>query len=191
MKIIIDAYNVLHCINASDRVTDNQRKAFIKQLGVYARQKGHVVIAVFDGGPVLFASSARINGITVVYSGPHMSADEFILNYSKEHVGHHMLLVSSDNELCQAAMLYNVESIRSDDFYSIFKQHVQQGILTKVGGQVVKMSKHSSAMDHLMSEQVEVPLKVEDVQNQVELRNKKSTTLSKKERNRMHILKKL
>ncbi len=189
MKIIVDAYNVLHYLNAADRITDGQRKIFIKQLGLYARKKGHALVAVFDGGPVLFASCSRINGIMVCYSGPGMSADEFILKYIKEHMGHSMLLVSSDNELCHAAHFYRVESIKSEDFCKLFMQRVQQASVEKVGP-AVKTGAAPRAIDELMMH-TEVQCKVEDMESPLDSRDSKSDQLSKKERNRLHKLKKL
>lgn len=189
MKIIVDAYNVLYYLCATDRITDGQRKAFIKRLGIYARQKGHDLVAVFDGGPVLFSSCARVNGIIVCYSGSRMSADEFILKYIKQHVGRAMLLVSSDRELCKAARCSQVESVTVQDFCNMFKQKADQPN-TSPPGPAVKMGGSSLMIDVLMM-QTEVPLKAENDRYCEESRNRKSDKLSKKERNRMHKLKKL
>lgn len=189
MKVIIDAYNVLHQVVKHDHIGQQERKHFINQLNAYAKKKGNVVVVVFDGGPFLFPSTSHYKGMTIIYSGPKDSADAMILRYIKEHVEHAMVLVSSDRELCRAAQYYHVESIDAKDFYYNIMEPDQKS-LSKVKEQAIKTGKAESVVDILMM-QVSVKKKLEDIEDPALDRRSPANKLSKKERKRMHKIKKL
>lgn len=191
MKIVVDAYNVLHHVIKERHISDHDRKWFINRLIAYAKKKRHTIIVVFDGGPFLFPTTYQQQNIVVKYSGPKDSADDIILSYIKEHAGHTMMLVSSDRQLCQAAHVYDVESIDSYDFYQIIVPADQKMQLLHVQEQAVKMGQSSSVIDEMMM-QTKVYKKIEDLEDSLEQdRARGSKTLSKKQRKRISKIKKL
>lgn len=189
MKIIIDAYNVLHHVIKDEYIHEHERKHFINQLSAYAKKKGHQLVVVFDGGDTLFPMSIQQKGITVMYSGPKDTADDIILRYLKEHEGHSMLLVSSDRDLCSAAQYYDVESIEAKDFYDRLTER-NSNSSKRQPIQAVKMGNADREVDRLM-QQADVHKKIDDMQDPTTDRQSPARTLSKKERKRMHKIKKL
>lgn len=190
MKIVVDAYNVLHQVIKDRHINDQDRKWFINKLIAYGKKKKHTIIVVFDGGPFLFPTSYEKENIVIKYSGPKDSADDIILRYVKEYAGHSMMLVSSDRQLCQSAQFYNVEAIESIDFYELITP-LEQKIDEPAAQRAVKTSEGSSALDELMM-QTKVQKKIEDLESPLEQdRVAKSQTLSKSQRRRMHKIKKL
>lgn len=189
MKVIIDAYNVLHQVMKHDRINEQERKHFINQLTTYAKKKGHSVVIVFDGGPFLFPSTSHQKGITIIYSGPKESADTMILRYIKEHANQTMILVSSDRELCQAAQYYHVESVDAKDFYNVIMESEQKAV-SKTGERAIKTGDADTIVDLLMM-QTGIKKKLEDIEDPLLDRRSPAEKLSKKERRRMHKIKKL
>jgi predicted RNA-binding protein with PIN domain len=188
MKVIVDAYNVLHYTAKDKQVSQQERKCFINQLSAYAKNKGNAVIVVFDGGPFLFPSSFDHKGITVKYSGPQMSADEIILCYIKEHAGDSMVLISSDRALCTAAKFYEVESVDAKDFYDFIIPAALNCVSKST--QAVKIGQSDTVVDLLMMQTV-VQKKSEDMSDLFEKRKSPAKRLSKKIKKRMHKIKKL
>lgn len=189
MKVIIDAYNVLHQIIKDEHVSEQERKHFINQLAVYAKNKKHTVVVVFDGGPFLFPTTSEQKGIIIKYSGPKDTADMIILRYIKEHTGEAMVLVSSDRELCKAAKVYDVEALDAKDFCNVIIER-EQKVEPKISMQAVKTGDAESLVDMLMM-QTKVQKKVEDIDDPAQQRRSPAEKLSKKERKRMHKIKKL
>jgi predicted RNA-binding protein with PIN domain len=189
MKVIIDAYNVLHQVMKHDHIKEQERKHFINQLTAYAKKRGNAVVVVFDGGPFLFPSTSHHKGMTIIYSGPKDSADMMILRYIKEHAGHAMVLVSSDRELCKAAQYYQVESVDAKDFYYTIMEPEQKNA-PRVKEQAIKTGDADSIVDIFMM-QTGVKKKLEDIEDPVLDRQSPANKLSKKERKRMHKIKKL
>ena len=110
MHIIIDGYNVLKQMLTGDQIGLQQRRAFSNMLGKYAGKKNHAITLVFDGGPHTWTSQEKDHGITVVYAGTKLSADDVIKKMlSSKKYG--VLLVSSDNELKAYAAQLGIASI--------------------------------------------------------------------------------
>jgi predicted RNA-binding protein with PIN domain len=191
VKVIVDAYNVLHAMVKTDRVNENERKHFIRLLAAYAKRKKNKVIVVFDAGPFLFPSTEQQKGITIKYSGPNDSADDIILRYIKNHQGQSMMLASSDRELCAAAQYYAVESVTAQDFHALLVEHQMDKMSPKKTGQAIKISSDSDEMVDALMHQTRVPIKNDDMQSPVDQRKPASQKASKKERKRMQKLKKL
>ncbi len=189
MKVIVDAYNVLHTMVKTDRINENERKHFINLLSAYAKRKKNEVIVVFDAGPFLFPSTEQQKGIVVKYSGPNDTADDIILRYIKNHHGQSMVLVSSDRELTSAARYYEVESIKSRDFYALLVEHKTEK--TKDRGNAIKIADDSHELVDALMQQTKVPTKIDDMQSPVGDRRSPAEKLSKKERKRMQKIKKL
>lgn len=187
MLIVVDAYNMLRQFIWTPEISQQERNAFVSHLGQYAKKKGHDITVVFDGGPYQWPSDEKHKGITVIYAGARTTADDCITEYLSEHSGRELLLVSSDRELNEWASDHDVYSISSGHFWRILKD---ENIVDHSRGKRTKASKFSkeknSDLDMLMEQSVSH--KNEEVQ---ESRTSKSKTLSKQERKKQAILKKL
>ena len=86
MIIVVDAYNLLRSVPPYKKtITDKERMQFIAQLSAYGRRKGHKIVIVFDGGPHEWPFKENMKVVTVVYSGIHESADDYIKEYIEAH----------------------------------------------------------------------------------------------------------
>ncbi|HSC24929.1 MAG TPA: NYN domain-containing protein [Candidatus Babeliales bacterium] len=185
MIIIIDAYNLLRAVPPYKKtITDQERVQFIAQLSLYGRRKGHKIVIVFDGGPHEWPFKESINKVTVVYSGIHDSADDYIKSYVDAHRAKDLLLVSSDRELNQWAERYTIPSIDSVSFHQLVVQELK--IKTNKHEQftsIVKMQDEQLDIDRLMMEgSAIVPMKSEDINLQRKNRGTKKAQVSKHER---------
>ena len=99
MKLIIDGYNLLKHIVGADFVDEQRRKMFIEQIARYSHKKMLPILLVFDGGPSIYPSREKHNGVEVVYSGTKESADDYIKQYIEDVPTHNLMLISSDREL--------------------------------------------------------------------------------------------
>jgi predicted RNA-binding protein with PIN domain len=168
MIIVVDAYNFLRAIPPYKKtITDQERAKFITQLGTYGRRKGHRIVIVFDGGPHEWPFKENTKRVTVVYSGIHESADDYIKEYIEEHRSKDLLLVSSDNELNRFAARLTITSIDSAAFYELVRQElsIKQSSSVRVPqDQVVKIADDTTDdIDKLMMEASKnVPVKSED-----------------------------
>jgi predicted RNA-binding protein with PIN domain len=190
VKVIIDAYNVLHQMHAK-RVADAERKQFINLLGAYAKRKHLEVIVVFDAGPFLFPSTEVQKGITIKYSGPKDSADDIIVRIMQQCHGQGMILVSSDRELRNAAKKYNAESIPSPEFIERLLEREPEK--KRIGlHQAVKVNVESDPLVDVLMQQVRVSAKADDVSpHELPDRRAAGHKESKKERLRSQKIKKL
>jgi len=206
--IVIDGYNLLHQIFPRVRgELDKQRKEFIKHLSFYKKTKADSIkeiIVVFDGGSWGRATREVRGGVTVIFSGQKSSADEWIIDYVNRKPGEELLLVTLDRELIQLCKGRNIEVMRVLDFYQILEktllQSAEDDFLEKkrVSEQVEKYeeetavaSVESEALDLLMR-QASIKLEQKDGFEDEEVeRDGESRTLSKKEKKRQRVLKKL
>lgn len=124
MIVIIDAYNLLKQVSRTVEVTDGERNSFIILLQKYAHIKKLDLVLVFDGGLHGWQSHTAYKGLTVVYSGMHASADDYIQEYIQEYSAKDLLLISSDHELNRAASAYDVPSMNVIDFYRLVQEAV-------------------------------------------------------------------
>ena len=129
MIIIVDAYNVLKQIAGGALISERERDVFIKMLGLYAKKRGHRLIAVFDGGSCDRPLSEHTHGIQVVYSGFHENADEYIKRSIEKHQQYEVLLVSSDRDLAEWADRHTVESLDSVEFYRVVRHTLEKNII--------------------------------------------------------------
>jgi hypothetical protein len=161
MIIIIDAYNILKQITSETFISDKTRNNFIDSVKWYADKRNHKVILVFDGGPYDWTHREK-NGklVTVVFSGRHESADEFIMHYLHHHSSMDILLVSSDHELGLCASHFNMPSLNALDFYGLLKDCVRSLPFVPFPHEIIA---ESDDLDTLMEEATEVvPSKEED-----------------------------
>jgi predicted RNA-binding protein with PIN domain len=140
MNIIIDGYNVLKLALKKDFVSDSERTMFVRRLATYARRKRHEITIVFDGGRSARPYTEKDHGVTIVYSGDYMSADDYIGDCANSERGSELLVVTSDNALRTAACRCGLDVLASDDFYRLVMyelgkdsgSEVDSGVLHKV-----------------------------------------------------------
>lgn len=196
MIIIVDAYNFLRAAPLYKKIiTDQERAKFIIQLGTYGRRKGHKIIIVFDGGPYEWPFKESKKIVTVVYSGNHESADDYIKEYVEAHREKDLLLVSSDTELNRWVARHNISSIDSSTFYYLLHQELSIKETVSAKQQEVIKFEHDNVdndIDVLMQEASKnVSVKSEDVASTGKGRNAKKDRSSKQERALLKKLNKL
>jgi len=155
--IIIDGYNVLKQVYDGELISDQQRGSFIRKLAIYQRKRRHKKIKViFDGGSSSWPIQERVRGISVVYSGFRLSADDYIHSFMKEHRenAENMLLVSSDRQVCLWAAENGVASIDADEFYMLMIQAINPSAKKISKGQkALKITEDfNPELDELMQE---------------------------------------
>lgn len=189
MHIIIDGYNVLKQVIESIQVSERQRRAFIALLGKYADRKKHSISVVFDGGPTTWPSQEKDHGITIIYSGTKQNADEVIKKMLQARP-HGILLVSSDNEIKQAAARTGAQSINAPDFYKLVKEELAPKKDDVFADILIKTSDTAEAwVDELMRSDKQKMYK-EDTEHESK-RTSPSQKLSKKDRALAQKIKKL
>ena len=195
MIIIVDAYNLLRSVPPYKKTTTDQERAqFIAQLGGYGRRKGHKMVIVFDGGPHEWPFKENGKTVTIVYSGIHESADDYIKEYLQDHQEKDLLLVSSDSELNHWAARHNIPSIDSSGFHQLMIQalRVNNDAHAKTVDSVVKLRSEQSGIDKLMMEASKsVPIKSEDLAPVGKGRDAKKAQVGKQERALLKKLNKL
>lgn len=154
MLIAIDGYNVLKQALKKEFVSENERDQFINRLARYARRKKHELIVVFDGGVIGSPLKQKHRGITIVYAGDMMSADDYLCDYLEDVRGRDPLLISSDRVVRSAAARQGLDSLPSDDFYRLLEYEL--GILpigyTGVGSVEKTTLDGDHELDQLMHE---------------------------------------
>lgn len=101
MLLIIDAYNLLKYILKSAYVNEVDRISFINKLALYALRRKKKVMAVFDGGGYHKPDKIEHKGITLIYAGYDLTADEYIEQYIKFYgKNKEIVVISSDRKLC-------------------------------------------------------------------------------------------
>jgi predicted RNA-binding protein with PIN domain len=196
MIIIVDAYNLLRAVPPYKRtITDNERAQFIKNLSAYGRRKGHKVVIVFDGGPYEWPSKENMKTVTVVYSGIHQTADDYIKEYVEAHKAKDLLLVTSDSELNRFAARVQIPSIDSSVFQQLLHEElrVKEAVVQKNADVVVKLAQDNHTyIDELMVQASKaVPIKSEDLAPAGKGRDAKKTQHGKDERALLKKLNKL
>lgn len=196
MIIIVDAYNLLRSVPPYKKtITDQERVQFITRLGTYGRRKGHKMVIVFDGGPYEWPFKENRKTVSIVYSGIHESADDYIKEYVEAHQAKDLLLVSSDSELNRWSARLNIPSIDSTAFYQLLYQElsVKQSIAEKESA-VTKLHHDNDGIDidALMMEASKIiPQKSEDVSSGPKRHHVKKDQVSKSEKVLLKKLKKL
>jgi predicted RNA-binding protein with PIN domain len=155
MILLIDAYNVLKQIVASDQATAQEKTAFIATISQYARLKNVSIELVFDGGPYGLPDRVSVKNIVVSHSGAQESADDLIKSLINAYKGRDVLLVSTDRELGRYASLHGVEAIDSADFYRLVRRALDAVEIPQKKGpkNLVKIIEESDPeVDSLMAE---------------------------------------
>ncbi|HLJ31480.1 MAG TPA: NYN domain-containing protein [Candidatus Babeliales bacterium] len=197
MIIVVDAYNLLRSIPPYKKtITDKERVYFIAQLSAYGKRKGHKIVIVFDGGSHEWPFKEHMKTVTVVYSGIHESADDYIKEYMQIHHTQDLLLVSSDTELNRWAERLNIPSIDSPAFYDLLYQELStKKSIPHKNSEATKLHHDNDTIDIdalMMQASKIVPQKSEDVAaEKLQRHHAKKHEVSKKERALLKKLNKL
>ena len=195
MIIVVDAYNLLRSVPPYKKtITDKERMHFIAQLTVYGKRKGHKMVIVFDGGPHEWPFKENHKTVTIVYSGMHESADDYIKEYLDAHHAKDLLLVSSDSELNRCAARLGIPSIDSSSFYQLLHQELSlKKTVSEKQSEVIKLSHENSPdIDALMIEASKsIPIKSDDIVPISKKRDANKAQTSKQERALLKKLNKL
>ena len=208
MIIVIDGYNLLHQVFPRVRgELDKQRKEFIKHLIFYKKTKASSIkeiIVVFDGGEWGRATREVHGGVTIIFSGQKSSADEWIIDYVNRKPGEELLLVTLDRELIELCKGRNIEVMRVFDFYQILEKTLLKSaeydfLEKKRTSEQVEKYEEGSAVSSVESEALDLLMrqaspefdKKDNIEDEETKREGESRTLSKKEKRRQRVLKKL
>lgn len=191
MIIVVDAYNVLKQIIKRQEVNELERNAFLNLMQQYAHYRGHIIVIVFDGGPTEWPTQERINKLYVVYSGYQETADSYIKEYLAKNKAKDVILASSDRELGEAADSLDIPSIDAMLFYRVVQDRMRKpSMQTRTDEPVIKTTTEAKPeLDMLMEEASRyIEHKVED---ELPVKEKSATKMSKKERRLMMKINKL
>ena len=121
MHIIIDGYNLIRqsdTLRRHERFSlDEGRKALIKSISLYKKQKGHTVTIVFDGWEGGAAEEERdlISGINIIYSRRGEKADDVIKRMCQKKE-EETLVVTSDRNIADFVNNRGGTAISSQEF---------------------------------------------------------------------------
>ncbi len=159
MIILIDAYNILKQLFEGEMITEQQRRAFIKQISLYQRKRKHKkILVVFDGGMVQWPSREKIRGTSVIYTGVQQSADDYIKSFVSAHKdkAENMVVVSSDRELCSWVDDYGVATVDALEFYRLMVQALKPSTKIVKPQKAIKLTAQViPELDRLMQEAAE------------------------------------
>jgi predicted RNA-binding protein with PIN domain len=120
LKVIIDGYNLVKKIAKVQHISSKDRDRYLKELGIYAKNKRLDMIVVFDGGESSFNYTELIYGLEVIYTGFLESADDYINRYMAKHnYQQELIVVTSDREIIDFAKSRKIDFLRSEEFYSL------------------------------------------------------------------------
>jgi predicted RNA-binding protein with PIN domain len=126
MKIIVDAYNLLHAVFPGPRASDQQREKLIHFLRSYAKRSGNKILLVFDGGDFSYPYIDQQKNITIAWAGHHMSADDWIMEYLDKNHNQDLLVASSDREIQSYASDHGIVCIGAYSFYKTIERKMQE-----------------------------------------------------------------
>ncbi len=130
MRLLIDGYNLLHAqgLTAPAHDPERLRKAREKLLKTLSKRLGpmdrHVTRVIFDASQKLpFAPRMLwVDGITVEFASESSSADERVIDLIDRHdAPKKLVVVSSDNEIVEAARRRDCRIIGADEFMGILE----------------------------------------------------------------------
>lgn len=131
IHIIIDGYNLIRqsrLFSDLDHIDiERGRDALLESLADYRQRKKHRITVVFDGsGAPSFSTPAdRFKGIEIRFSRSGESADTVIKKMS-DRLKEKALVVSSDRDIIDHAILQGAATISSPEFEKILEKMPQQ-----------------------------------------------------------------
>ncbi len=195
MIILIDAYNILKYTGKALHVSEDQRKAFIREVARYAATKHHEAVIVFDGGSYDYPAFFKEDGVTVVYSGQRMTADDviksLIIRYEAQNQAESVVVVSSDRDVQVYAKQYKALPINAQEFYNFIRTVTQTSLVRVVKSTEApqKMANYESTpeLDVLM-ERASSWVVIKDIESELPRASQK---FSKKDKKLHKLVKKL
>jgi predicted RNA-binding protein with PIN domain len=153
MRLLIDGYNLMHAQGLTGQAHDAERlrKAREKLLKTLSKRLGpmdrHVTRVIFDSAQKLpFAPRMLwVDGITVEFAAESSSADERVIDLIDRHdAPKKLVVVSSDNEIIEAARRRGSRIISSDEFMSILEDPRRPVLMPATSARPTSLG-HSSA----------------------------------------------
>jgi predicted RNA-binding protein with PIN domain len=122
LKLIIDGYNLIKKVAKEQHISSKYRYQYLKQLGIYAKNKNLQILIVFDGGESSFNYCEQVYGLEIIYSGFLESADDVIMRLIANHqYQEELMVVTSDREIIDSARQYTLDIIKSEEFYLLMQ----------------------------------------------------------------------
>ncbi|MGA3206603.1 MAG: NYN domain-containing protein [Syntrophales bacterium] len=127
MHIIIDGYNLIRQSDALRRYErfslEEGRKALIRSISPYKKQRGHKVTVVFDGwqGGSVEEERDKLSGIDVIYSRKGEKADEVIKRMVQERT-EEIVVVTSDRNIADFISRRGGTAISSQEFDELMRR---------------------------------------------------------------------
>jgi hypothetical protein len=127
MHIIIDGYNLIRqsdSLRQYERFSlEEGRKALIRFMAVYRKQKGHKVTIVFDGWESGHAEEERDRqeGIDIIYSRRGEKADD-VIKRRVEKIGEEIVVVTSDRDIADFVTRRGGTAISSREFEELISR---------------------------------------------------------------------
>lgn len=195
MLLLLDGYNILKYRLEGVHILQEQRSAFLKKVAHYALAKKHQVIVVFDAGEFRHVTHDKEHGIHVIYSGQTKTADDVLKHLLLKHMGHAVLLVSSDRELVEYAQRCKITSLDADGFVKLLEHGYTEPVHKKTmasQGCAHKREGHESDEDvDALMEQASLRLVYKNDDFVTKDPSSRGNTLSKHEKKISKIIKKL
>src|SRR5579872_4868603 len=121
MQIIVDGYNVLQHI-AKGQGGPKEKERFIAQMVAHAQTSAHQITLVFDGGSTLVPAREKIGKLTIIHTGHHETADDYIARMVQKESGNPVVMVSSDHQLQSAARRWGAKSMEARTFADLIAE---------------------------------------------------------------------
>ena len=127
MHIIIDGYNLIRQSDALRRYErfslEEGRKALIRSISLYKRQRGHKVTVVFDGeeGGSFEEERDKLSGIDIIYSRKGEKADDVIKRMVQKRA-EETVVVSSDRDIADFVSRRGGTAISSQEFEALISK---------------------------------------------------------------------
>lgn len=194
MKLIIDGYNVFKKVAQEQHLSVNHRNQYLKQLGIYAKNKNLQIIIVFDGGESSFNYSERSFGLEIIYSGFIETADDVIMRLISNHqYQEELMVVTSDREIVDFAKQYTLDIIKSDAFYLLMQagQALSEQKIVDMSNRANKITnRENPELDDLM-ELASKQIQPKPLEENLRTRSLSTQKLSRQEKQIARKLKKL
>ena len=127
MHIIIDGYNLIRQSDALIRherfSLEEGRKALIRSISLYKKQRGHTITVVFDGegGGSFEEERDKLSGIDIIYSRKGEKADDVIKRMVQKRA-EETVVVSSDRAIADFVSRRGGTAISSQEFEELISK---------------------------------------------------------------------
>jgi predicted RNA-binding protein with PIN domain len=205
MILLVDGYNFIKGIFPFRKgCLEECRQQLIRLLSQYRILRANrikEIIAVFDGGLFQRATREVHRGIVVLFAGRSRSADDWIVEYAESHKGYQTLVVSNDRELRKRCVNVGCEVIKIDEFdcrvrealRDFSEEQSKMKLLPRGGVTKFEREEGTSLELDLLMEQASLgrSYKNDDAFDENAFSKEREKKLSKKEKKRQKVLKKL